>query len=271
MIILGVHFDTVAMTMSVTTSRLQELHLLLHNWFTKSSATKTEIQSLIGKLSFVSKCVKQSRIFLSRILVVLRTFSRDRQRITLSTDFKKDIAWWLRFLTQYNGVSFIHRSPWIAPDSVFSTDACLTGCGGLCGDEYFHTTFPDCISRQFLDINSLELLAVVIAAKLWGMQWANKRSLLYCDNQVSVTVLNSGKTHSAFLADCLRELWLVAAIHDFQLRAVHLDGISNRAADYLSRWHLNKKHSLDFYKLFKGRRLSARSVSNDIFTFNASL
>lgn len=55
---LGVLFDTINFTMSVTPDRLLELQTdLLPKWLTKKSATKTELQSLIGKLAFVSKCV----------------------------------------------------------------------------------------------------------------------------------------------------------------------------------------------------------------------
>ena len=70
---LGVQFDTVQMTLSVTPTRLTEIETLLVSWSTKESATKSELQSLVGKLSFISKCVRQSRLFLSRILALLRT------------------------------------------------------------------------------------------------------------------------------------------------------------------------------------------------------
>jgi len=57
---------------------------------------------------------------------------------------------------------------WTSPDEVFSTDACLAGCGGVCDGQYFHVVFPPFISAQTLDISSLELLTIVVALKLWG-------------------------------------------------------------------------------------------------------
>ena len=107
MTILGVRFDTVSMTMSVTAERLLELTALLSEWASFSVASKAQLQSLVGKLAFVSKCVKQSRIFLSRILAVLRSIPYGDSRITvrLSDDFHRDLAWWRRFLPLYNGVS----------------------------------------------------------------------------------------------------------------------------------------------------------------------
>ena len=57
--------------------------------------------------------------------------------------------------------------------------------------------------------------------------------------------------------DCLRELWLIAAIHDFELRAVHLEGQSNRAADLLSRWQLNISNCVTLNAQFRGRARGA--------------
>ena len=91
---LGVLFDTVALTMSVTPERLNQLQdELLPMWLAKKSATKTELQSLIGKLSFVSKCVRPGRLFLTRILDTLRSLRRNHHRIKLTAEFRKDIHW----------------------------------------------------------------------------------------------------------------------------------------------------------------------------------
>ena len=70
MTILGAEFYTVSMTMSVTNERLRQLSTLLSAWATFKVASKAQLQSLVSKLAFVSKCVKQSRIFSSRILAL---------------------------------------------------------------------------------------------------------------------------------------------------------------------------------------------------------
>ena len=44
---------------------------------------------------------------------------------------KKDILWWHTFLPCYNGVSMMLYEEWCSPDSVFSSDSCLQGCGGF--------------------------------------------------------------------------------------------------------------------------------------------
>ena len=48
----------------------------------------------------------------------------------------------------------INAANWSSPGEVFSTDACLCGCGGTSAREYFHAEFPEFILAQDLDINS---------------------------------------------------------------------------------------------------------------------
>ena len=57
MTFIGVLFNTNKMTIEVTHERLIEIVLLLKTWLDKSTATLTEIQSLLGKLNFIAACV----------------------------------------------------------------------------------------------------------------------------------------------------------------------------------------------------------------------
>lgn len=63
----------------------------------------------------------------------------------------------MNFIAVYNGVSIISDIQWSDLDRVFATDACLTGCGGLCGYRVFHTIFPDWVRKQFTAIHQLKL------------------------------------------------------------------------------------------------------------------
>ena len=228
---LGVELNTLDFTLSVDSDRLAEIESLLHTWLHKRTTTKSSLQSLVGKLVFVSKCVRQSRVFIARILRLLRSVKFNHHHINLNSEFRKDIQWWCRFLRVYNGVSMITVNNWSSPGEVFTTDACLTGCGGLCAHYYFHAEFPEFISSQHLDINALELLTIVVALKLWGHLWRGLRLTVRCDNDVAVTVLNSGRCRNAFINSCLREVCFLAATHEFEIRAVHIPGVLNSDAD----------------------------------------
>ena len=262
---LGVQFDTVQMTLSVTPTRLTEIETLLVSWSTKKSATKSALQSLVGKLSFISKCVRQSRLFLSRILALLRTLKQNGHCTRLTAEFRRDIAWWLRFMRTYNGVSMISSLVWTAPDAVFSTDACLSGCGGLTQSQYFHVEFPVDVLARFSEIHLLEALAILVALRLWGHLWAGCRIQVLCDNAAVVSALTSGKVKDQSLAAISREIWYLAASQDFELRAVHLPGEENRAADFLSRWHIDSSLEARFKLLPVFSRLSPVPVPPEFF------
>ncbi|CAG2202644.1 unnamed protein product [Mytilus edulis] len=115
---------------------------------------------------------------------------------------------------------------------------------------FFHVEFPDAIVNEQLHINALEMLTVVVCLKLWGTKLRGKRIIIKCDNQVTVTVINTGRSRNQFLQSCLREICFVAAINEFELRAVHIAGVDNRLADMLSRWHLHNEFSVKL--LLKG-------------------
>ena len=95
---LDVQFDTVNMSMSVAPFRLAEIISLLASWHLRKSCTKSALQSLVGKLMFVAKCVRQSQIFVSRILDLLRSIKSSTHHVRLTSEFRKDIRWWQIFL-----------------------------------------------------------------------------------------------------------------------------------------------------------------------------
>ena len=96
MIFLGLEYDSVAMTISIDVERLSEILELLDGWSDKSVASLKEVQSLIGKLNFVASCVRPGRVLISRMLTFLRSFSLNKglKVLTLSSEFRKDVAWW---------------------------------------------------------------------------------------------------------------------------------------------------------------------------------
>lgn len=127
MVFLGVLLDSEAMELRITEERLQEIRQLLPEWLLLKSATRRQLQSLVGKLQFVSKCVRPSRVFTARIIAKLRGLKHNNHKVRLTSEFRKDIKWWLSFVSVYNGVSMIKTSEWSSVDVVFSSDACLTG------------------------------------------------------------------------------------------------------------------------------------------------
>ena len=271
MTFLGILFDTKQMIIQVTDDRLQEIHELLSVWINKRSANKKQLQSLIGKLQFVAKCVRPGRLYISRLLNVLSKLKLQHHRFKLSTEFKKDLKWWILFMDHYNDISLMHDTKWLTPDSEFSTDACISGCGGFFRGEYFHTPFPSFVLNDCSHINGLELITLLVAVRLWGYQCKYKRLLIFCDNLATVTVLNTGKCKDKFMLKCLREITMICAKMQLEVRAMHIPGTENRIADHLSRWDLNASHKKQFFEITKQYVLKNCVINDDMFTLNDSL
>ncbi len=83
---------------------------------------------ILGKLNFVASCVRQSRIFISRMLNFLRTLPV-LGKVSIPVSVKKDLLWYC-FLPFYSGVSMMAIDEWSRPGEVFSTEVYLVGCGG---------------------------------------------------------------------------------------------------------------------------------------------
>jgi hypothetical protein len=112
------------------------------------------------------------------------------------------------------------------------------------------------------------MMSVIVYAKLWGQYFKGKKLMIKCDNQVTVTVINTGKSRNQFLQSCLRELLFVAARHEFEIRAVHILGEENRAADLLSRWHLSEVYASTLYKEFQSKyRILELGIPSCLFQF----
>ena len=137
MLFLGIEFDTVKMECHIPEQKLQEVRSLLSTWLEKRSSSKTNLQSLIGSLQFISECVRAGRIFTSRIPQVVSKLKRQHHKFRIDREFRKDLTWWLQVLDQCNEKSLIPEAIWSSPDEIFSTDACLEGCGSVCNNECF--------------------------------------------------------------------------------------------------------------------------------------
>ena len=89
------------------------------------------------------------------------------------------------------------------------------------------------IPRNFenYSIVQLEMLNILVALRVWGHQWADSKILLKCDNQKIVSVLNQGKTQDLNLVTMARNIAMILAINDIELRVIHTLGSDNKIAD----------------------------------------
>jgi hypothetical protein len=174
--------DSDKLTLEISESRLKEMLSVVVEWDSKQLASKREVQSLVGKLNFVGSCVKPGRMFISRLLNWLRSIYSVEGKVLVPEFVKIDIKWWKTFLPLFNGISMMMKEEWSKPDGIFTSDACLSGCGGMFKEQFFYVEFPHSILDEHLHINALKMLAVIACLKMWGTKYKEKRILIKCDN-----------------------------------------------------------------------------------------
>ena len=269
MTFLGILANSLTLTLEVPEERLCEIRELLEEWLQKTHITRKMVESMVGKLNFVAICVRPGRLFIARMLEFMRDLPQTGQ-YEVTDDFRKDLLWWRKFLPRYNGVSMMALEEWSAPDQIFATDACLTGYGCWYPErnEFIHNTFPSIVLEQQLSINALEMLTIMIGCKVWGRFWRGKRIVVHCDNETSVLCLNKGRAWDSFLLACLREIEMLAATHEFELRGNWIAGVENRIPDALSRWDTDPKYEREFYSLVSGLSVSETFAYEGLFNFD---
>ena len=223
---LGILVDTENLSVSIPTEKLQTIKFMYQNWVQKSFCTKRELQSLLGSLLYVAKCIKYARYFRNRMLTLLRENAQEKQ-IKITEEFRSDLRWFNNFLSVCNGVSFFNYIP---SKSVY-LDACPSGLGAIFDSQVYALPLPH--SWQDVNIAYTEMINILVALKVWHIQWAG----LQCDNQAVVSVLNTGKTRDRVMAKYARNVFLWLSAFNIDIQVVHIPGKMNPVADLLSRWH----------------------------------
>ena len=125
------------------------------------------------------------------------------------------------------------------PEFQFSSDAAGSlGYGAIFNDQWFYGAWS--ASQQPFSIACKELFPIVVAAYVWGHQWASRRVEFLCDNESVVAVLSSGISRDSSLMPLLRFLALLAVRHSFSFTTFSVRGKANPVADALSRFQFQQ-------------------------------
>ena len=96
---LGVVIDTNDCVLSLGADKLNMLHDKLKAFKHRQRATKVQLQSLAGSLNWACQVVRGGRFFLRRILDSIKPLRQAKHKTKLNAEFRKDLAWWLTFLS----------------------------------------------------------------------------------------------------------------------------------------------------------------------------
>ena len=164
---LGIMVDTTNFTLAIPQAKMQEILQTCDQWRHKNYCDKRQLQSLLGSLLYVTKCVRTFRFFLNQLLDFLRSIE-DKGHTALTIDAKRYINWFVKFMPTFNGVVFFNQKP---VKCSIELDASLRGPGVSWGSRVYTLSLP----LGYLDMNiaHLELLNILVALRVWHKFWAN--------------------------------------------------------------------------------------------------
>lgn len=255
-IYLGLLFDSSNMSISLPNDKLESLHSEMEFFDDKKRATKKQIRRLAGVLSHCARVVRGGRTFSRRVLDLLKGLREGNPRIYLNDSFREDIKWWRSWARVFNGICPIIKYNYGHSNCVYS-DASFNGFGIAFGTDwvagYFNSyAFPvdlDTLRHSHhwcnvfiegdLNINVLELVPILVAARWYGPSWTNFHIVCFSDNTQVVSALNKGVSSNPISMMILRELFWLSVKYNFYLTARHVMGVDNVIADLLSRVSVN--------------------------------
>ena len=243
---LGVEFDSQAMEMRVPPQKLEEIKSEIRRWLKRTTISKKELQSLLGKLFWIARVVKHSRVFLGRMLDQLRSMSGrpDHKKVKLMDDTRKDILWWANYVEHYNGVEMITVEDPIklsyeqlldTPHDICAGDATPVGGGAWHGYEYWCDKLPEILQDVLIPIHVKEFWVLIVSAKLWGDTWTGRAVILYCDNDAVCEVIWHKKPRDQMMLSLLREFLYVVVTKKFYPVVRKISSADNHLADHISR------------------------------------
>ena len=242
---LGICIDIENNTLSIDSEKIEAIYEHCVNIIHRKTISRRQLQSLLGKLLYLHKCVKPARAFVNRILATFRQ-NPHNHKFPVSTEMKQDIQWFLQFLPKFNGVTILKKDPIKEPHTLH-IDASLTGLGGVWNKNVYSTPVYT-IPGFCMTIVHWEMFNILLALRVWGNQWKHSIVKFYCDNLAVVQVVQTNKTKDPFLAACIRNIWLITATQDIEIQIQHVKGANNTIADLLSRIFSDKAIDLQLWQ-----------------------
>ena len=234
----------------------------VHHLLTAHSVTYAALEEVLGFLSHCCQVIPLGRPFLRGLFALLRRNKRRpflRTRIPSSA--KKDINWWVYFLSSWSSVSIIRLS---RTNHDAATDASgVKGIGGVFSRRVFSDRIPG--RHRQKHINWKETFAILHAFVLFHKQWAGGRLHLACDNTAVVHGINKRSIKGEAIHP-LQTILLIAAVFDIEVFAFWIPSEENIVADAASRHDFKKLADLGL-QVFRNADIKISTLRHKLFTF----
>ena len=230
---LGIKFSSLKMNYSIPEEKLQEILNLLETCKEKQKWKLRDYRSLLGKLLHITSICPHFRLFLNRLLPLIREVKNDKY-VTMDHEAMADIEALKKIIPLSNNTAMIQRQPTTKDDIL--VDATLKGVGGVMGELAYACDLPKKIKDLKLPIQHLELLNILVGLRMFAHHIVNKVVNVYTDNTCAQAVIKNGKSRDGYLLKVARAIWLLLTAAGAEIIIHWIDTKSNYIADALSRY-----------------------------------
>ena len=240
---LGFEFDSMNMEVRLPPNKKTRALRAVEHLMNASSVSFAALEEILGFLSHCCQVVPLGRTFLRQLFRLLdrKTNRLPSRRSRITPAVRKDLRWWMYFLTSWSSVSIIQLSR-VTHD--VATDASgVKGIGGVYRRRLFSERIPSRHSTKH--INWKEMFAILHAFILWHKEWAGGHVRLACDNKVAVSAINKRSVYGNAILP-LQTILLIAAVFNIDLSAFWVPSGENIVADSASRHDFKKLADLGF-------------------------
>jgi hypothetical protein len=257
MTFLGLGLDSVQQVMFIPVDKVNDIRSCIGRTISQNTTTKFDLQSLVGKLSFVAKAVPGARPFFRSLIDATKGLPHPYAKQRVSDAIRDDLALWQRFLREWNG-----RSSWrSASPVVIEHDASMSGFG------FFLRTLPadfnPALLPRWLQLGSAfagyyadnhlplvsrsiqwgELFSIACSVAIYGPYLRSRTLLVKTDNIADVHIINRQRTSAPDLQVLLRAIYRICAEYNIDIHAEHVPGVENVVPDHLSRPALHMRRA----------------------------
>ncbi|MCG8031789.1 MAG: hypothetical protein JAZ03_06400 [Candidatus Thiodiazotropha taylori] len=250
LVFLGLEIDSEDMVVRIPDGKLEEVKQKIQDVLAQKKCTLRQMQSLIGSLNFACRAIVPGRPFCRRLINATCGLTKPHHHLRITSDMKNDLQLWLKFFTDFNGVSVFHDRFWVSNEDLqLFTDSAGSsnlGFGAFFAGKWSYGPWPQSWVEQGIteDITVLELFPLLVSLQIWGNDLRNKKILFRVDNMAVVHIVNSMTSKSDRVMTILRAFTMQCLHLNIAVRAQHLSGSLNQVADSLSRFQLQKFREL---------------------------